>query len=174
MLTHKTLAILSTLTYRPDAQRGVSILPLGSIYWDDELPKMHNFVGFPEADRVQVLRVFAIRLKLWDHEALSDDDRELWDSVRSAAPEWAIFRRLDLSPDDRRAREEAERACASEFEEFLAGADEISISEEKHGIQSFSATFHLNKDQPDNARSTSWWDRTFQKLKRCRNPRSSA
>src|SRR5689334_11565668 len=66
MLSANTLAYLSTLTYRADAKLQVSILPLGSIFWDDEMPPMHEFIRFPETDREEVLRVFALRIKIWD------------------------------------------------------------------------------------------------------------
>jgi hypothetical protein len=143
MLSTNTLAYLSTLTYRADARRQVSILPLGSIFWDDEMPPMHEFIRIPEADREQVLRIFALRIKIWDDAILSEDDQRFWDSVRSATPDWAIYKRLKLSSHDQREREEAEQACAKELEEFLADADEVNLGEAKNGIQSFSATFHL-------------------------------
>src|SRR5215475_7474454 len=163
MLSEKTLAHLSTLTYRADAKRQVCILPLGSIYWENELPQVQKFAAFPEPDRNEVLRAFAIRMRLWDRQSLSDHDRQFWDSVRSAVPNWAIFHRLDLSDDDRRAREETEQACAKELEEFLAEADEVTVGEEKHGMQSFSATFRLNKDQSGKLDKPSWWQRLSSK-----------
>jgi hypothetical protein len=166
MLSEQTLSHLSALTYHADARRQVCILPLGSIYWDDELPQMGKFAAFPEPDRNEILRVFAIRLKAWDRQVLSDEDRQFWEIMRSAAPNWAIFRRLDLSDADRREREEIERACAKEFEEFLASADEVSVKEEKHGMQSFSATFRLNKDEARQPENESWWKCVSAKLKR--------
>jgi hypothetical protein len=169
MLSEETLAHLSRLTYRLDAKRQVCILPLGSIYWEDELPQIQKFAVFPESDRDEILRAFAIRMKLWDHQSLSDDDRQFWDSVRSAAPSWAIFRRLDLSDDDRREREQTELACAREIEEFLAGADEVTLGEEKHGMQSFSATFRLDNEQSDKFNKQSWWERLYSKLKRSKS-----
>lgn len=86
--------------------------------------------------------------------------------MHSAAPNWAIFHRLDLSDTDRKEREEIERGCAKEFEEFLASADEVSVEEPKHGIQSFSATFKLNKDETGQPENESWWKRVSAKLKR--------
>jgi hypothetical protein len=166
MLSEETLTHLSALTYRPDAKRQVCILPLGSVYWDDELPQMGKFAAFPEPDRNEILRVFAIRLKVWDRQVLSDEDRQFWESVRSAAPNWAIFRRLDLSGTDRQAREEIERGCAKEFEEFLASADEVSVGEPKNGMQSFSATFKLNRDEASQPENESWWKRVSSKVKR--------
>ena len=169
MLSTNTLAYLSTLTYRADAKRQVSILPLGSIFWDDEMPSMHEFIRFPEADREEVLRVFALRIQIWDGAILSQDDQRFWDSVRSAAPDWAIYKRLKLSLCDQRGREEAEQACAKEFEEFLADADEVSRGEGKNGIQSFSATFHLTnpstEHEPAERKRPSFWSRMSQKLR---------
>jgi hypothetical protein len=166
MLSEQTLTHLSSLTYRPDAKRQVCILPLGSIYWDDELPHMGKFAAFPELDRNEILRVFALRLKFWDRQVLSDEDRQFWESIRSLAPNWAIFRRLELSDTDRLEREEIERACAKEFEEFLASADEVSVGEPMNGMQSFSATFKLNKDEDGPPENESWWKRVSAKLKR--------
>jgi hypothetical protein len=171
MLSEETLAYLSTLTYRPDAKRQVCILPLGSIYWEDEFPPIHKLAAFPELDRNEVLRAFAIRLRVWNDQLLSDDDRQFWAGVRSAAPNWAIFHRLHLSEDDQREREETERACSKEFEEFVAAADEVTVGEEEHGMQSFSATFHLDNDPPDKFSKPSWWERLSSKLQGFANRR---
>jgi hypothetical protein len=37
-LSAATTQRLEALLFRVDAKRGVCILPLGSIYWDDEIP----------------------------------------------------------------------------------------------------------------------------------------
>jgi hypothetical protein len=37
----------------------------------------------PEQDRAEVLRMLGIRLKIWNEEAFSDGDKELWDSIRT-------------------------------------------------------------------------------------------
>ena len=39
-------------------------------------------------------------------------------------------------------------------------ADEVSISEQ-NGLQSFSETFHLKKEQPAVSKKQSWWKRIF-------------
>lgn len=127
---------------------------------------MGKFAAFPEPDRNEILRVFALRLKFWERQVLSDEDRQFWESVRSAAPNWAVFRRLDLSDTDQMERDEIERACAKEFEEFLASADEVSVGEPRHGMQSFSATFKLNNDEAGQPEIESWWKRVSAKLKR--------
>jgi hypothetical protein len=144
MLTDITLVYLSTLTYRVDAKQGVCVLPFASIHWDDE---MANLSQIPEEDHDQVFLLFAIRSKLWDGELLSPDEKQLWEQVRSRAPEWALFQRLRLSPDERKAREEIERDCAQALDELFSTADYITISRDQHGYEKRSATFRLNKEQ---------------------------
>lgn len=160
MLSQATLAYLSELTYRPDAKRQVCVLPLGGIYWDDEMPDLRQIMKVPEDDRNQMFRLFGIRVKLWKGEALPADDQLFWDTARSQMPSWALFQRQTISADDQDAQDEAERATAEGLREFFGRADKVSISE-KDGLQSFSATFHLNKDQPAVKKKESWWKRIF-------------
>jgi hypothetical protein len=116
MLSEVAVARFSVLTYRPDAEWEVNILPFGSIYWKDEMPDIRDFIRTPEKDRDQLLRMFSIRLRVWDGEALSDEEQQLWDTIRAQIPQWALFHRLKLSPEDARAREKAERQVEQEFE----------------------------------------------------------
>jgi hypothetical protein len=60
----------------------------------------------------------------------------------SQVPSWALFQRQQISEDDHRAQEQAERAAADALGALLADADRVSISE-KDGVQEFSATFDL-------------------------------
>ncbi|MEI9813578.1 MAG: hypothetical protein WDO18_13440 [Acidobacteriota bacterium] len=117
---------------------------MGSIYWDDEMPDLAQLITLPELDRNAVLRLFSIRFKVWDREHLSDDEQSFWDEVRRQAPNWAFFGRLELSANDQRARAETEAGVQRELDAFFADADQVTITE-KDGIQSFSATFDLNK-----------------------------
>jgi len=159
MLNEETARFLRTLKYRADSKRQISILPLGSIYWDDELPKLGTLGVFAEPEWNEVVRAFAIRMKLWDHQVLEDSDREFWEALQSAAPDWALFRRLELSEEDRKARVEAEENCAKEMQELLASADEVTFVTEQNGLQCFSATFHLDKGRPRSCNSQPWWKR---------------
>jgi len=136
--------MLAALPFRADAKRRVCILPLGSIYWEDEMPDLAQLMKLPENDRNAVLRLFSLRFKIWDRQHLSDDEQRFWDEVQKQAPGWAFFRRLELSAEDQRAREEAEAGVQRELEAFFGDADEVTISEQD-GVQSFSATFDLTK-----------------------------
>lgn len=136
--------MLAALPFRADAKRRVCILPLGSIYWEDEIPDLAQLMTLSENDRSAVLRLFSLRFKIWDREQLSDDVQRFWDEVRDQAPSWAFFRRLELSAEDCREREQTEAGVQRELEAFFADADQVTISE-KDGVQSFSATFDLTK-----------------------------
>jgi len=166
MLTKETLSQLSTCVYRADAKRVISLMPLGSIYWDDEMPDWETLATIPEADRKQIDRCFAIRMRLWNHESLLEDQSEFWESARSALPAWAIFRRLELSDDEQRERKEIERDCAQAFEEFLADADILTSFQDSNGFERVSATFRLNKSKPAHAEVSSRGRQWLRSLKR--------
>ena len=122
MLSETAAKILSTLAYQPSAQWLVNVLPFGSVYWADEMPDIRQLVHCRKQDRVDILRMFSIRLDLWDGRALSDDDKELWDLVRAQAPTWPLFRRLELTSEIKLARAAAEHQVTQEFD---------SLSDEK-------------------------------------------
>jgi hypothetical protein len=68
--------------------------------------------------------MFGIRMQLWDREALNAQDRQLWDAVQRQVPDWALFKRLSLSDEQRVAREQAEQQVEQEFESLGADHDE--------------------------------------------------
>lgn len=115
MLTDKTVAVLAKLAYQPEAEWEVNILPFGSIFWKDEMPAIADIFDQPE-DMSIIHQMFAIRLNVWDGEALNAQDTELWDGVRTQVPHWALFKRLTLSDEQKLAREQAERQVEQEFE----------------------------------------------------------
>jgi hypothetical protein len=158
MLSEITLAYLSTLTYRHDAARKACWLPLSGIYWEDELPEIHDLTRMPKGDRNQVLRLFGIRSCIWRGMALSDESQVLWDEVNSQVAEWAFFQHIVASADDLRAQAEAEQASTDAVEALLADADEVTISE-RDGVQSFSATFDLTKERSPAQKTRPWWRR---------------
>jgi len=160
MLTEATLGFLSTLTYRADAKRLVSWMPLSGIHWEDELPHIHLLHEIPENDLDQILRLFNIRVRLWHGEVLSDKEQQLWDATYSQVPQWAFFRREHVSDDDQHAQEAAERGGAIVYEALFAEADEITIVE-NDGIQHISATFDLTKEQVPPQKKPRLWRRVF-------------
>jgi hypothetical protein len=122
MLSERMVAVLSALPYRPDSEWEVCILPFGSVYWKDEMPEIRDMLD--TQDRTTVLRMFGIRLQLWDNEVLNAEDRQLWDAVQRQVPDWALFKRLSLSDEQRAAREQAEQQVQQEFESLGADQDE--------------------------------------------------
>jgi hypothetical protein len=49
---------------------------------------------------------------------LNTQDQQLWDAVKRQVPHWALFKRLNLSDEQRLARKKAERQVEQEFESF--------------------------------------------------------
>jgi hypothetical protein len=145
MLSEATIALLNELHFRADAKRMVSLIPLGSIYWEDEMPDLLDIAKLSDEERNMIWGLFGIRFKIWDDQQLAADDKSFWEAARSEVPDWPLFHRLALSLDDRKAREEAERDVEKEFEAFFGDADRVELSDKPHGVQEFSATFDLTK-----------------------------
>jgi hypothetical protein len=165
MLSQTTIGYLSTLTYRHNAKRGVCWLPLSGIYWEDEMPDISHLWKMPKDDQHQVLRLFGIRARIWKGETLPDAEQRFWNAAQSLVPDWAFFQRQEVSVTDLRAQEEAERETTEGVESWFADADEVEVTE-KNGVQSFSLTFDLTKEQRDLVKrdlikKESWWKRIF-------------
>ena len=122
MLSQRMVAVLSALPYRSDSEWEVNILPFGSVFWKDEMPDIRDMLD-PQ-DVTTVLRMFAIRLQLWDNEVPNAEDLQLWDAVQRQVPDWALFKRLSLSDEQRAAREKAEQQVEREFESLGDDHDE--------------------------------------------------
>jgi hypothetical protein len=68
--------------------------------------------------------MFGIRMQLWDSETLNAQDRHLWDAIQHQVPDWALFKRLTLSAEQRTARAKAERQVEQECESLGTDEDE--------------------------------------------------
>jgi hypothetical protein len=160
-LNKAAVAHLSALIYQPDAKRSVCWLPLGGICWQDEIPDFNRFLTLGEEERSQIYRLFHIRFKIWDDEALSEDEQGFWNGARSQVPPCPIFHRLELSEDDKNAQRQVEE----EFAAFLTDADKVTVSEDANGLQSFSATFDLTQGKQarveKKSKKKSWWKALF-------------
>jgi hypothetical protein len=110
MLSESTLQYLSNLTYRADAKRQVCWLPLSGIYCEDEMPDIRRPIKIPEDDRNQILHLFSIRLRVWKGEVVPDAEQRFWDATYSQVPNWAFFRRQQISADDQHAQQAPSRA----------------------------------------------------------------
>jgi len=126
MLSEKAVALLMALPYQPDAKWRVSILPFGSIYWEDEMPSLCDLLA-QQHDALVIFAMFGIRLKVWDREVLNAQDQRLWDAVKSQVPDWALFHRLNLNEEQKQAREEAERQVELEFESLSDDSDNAPV-----------------------------------------------
>jgi hypothetical protein len=166
-LNPAVVSCLSRLSYRQDAARRICIIPLSGIYWEDEIPELRDLMKFAEEDRLQIFRLLSIRYDLWDGKSVTPEDQQFWDAARAQVPSTPIFQRITLSDGDKRAHKEARATCEREFEQFLADADEVTLTDLGSGIQQFSARFDLTKpeftstpNQPVTSKQ-SWWKRLF-------------
>lgn len=132
------------MKYRADAKRGVCWLPLNGIFWLDEIADLREFMQLPAEDRLEILRLFSIRVKLWRSESLSDAETQFWNQLREQTSGWAFFHRTTVTSEELKAQADAERDTAQGFQAILDEADEVTVTE-KDGIKSFSATFDLTK-----------------------------
>jgi len=144
MLSPGALRYLKPLRYDPGAARISCMIPMGGIYWTDEIPDFHALRALPEADRELIYRLFSIRFKIWAGHELDSDDQRFWDTARSQVPDYPVFHRTDLTPDDRAAQEAAEEDTVAALQALFGGADEVTVGEDG----SISGTYDLTKDQP--------------------------
>ena len=124
MLSKKMVSVLSALTFKPDAEWEVNILPFGSVYWKDEMPAIGDLFDKPD-DMAIIFKIFGMRIKLWDGDALNPEDQRLWNAVKDQVPNWAVFMRLSLSEEQRLARQKAERQVELEFESLGSDPDAV-------------------------------------------------
>jgi len=160
MLTEATTTMLSALTYRAGAKRRVCVLPLGGIYWDDELPELRELTKIPQGDHGDIFRLLGIRSRLWRGEILSANDQQFWDGMQALVPSWAAFQRTQVSPEDLQADEDAQRETMEGLKAWFSDADEVSVSE-KDGLEHFSLTFDLTKSERAARANEPWWKRIF-------------
>src|SRR5207244_8351827 len=78
MLSEKIVAVITAMPYQSDAEWEVNILPFGSVYWKDEMPAIGDLFDKPD-DMAIIFKIFGMRIKLWDGEALNAEDQQLWD-----------------------------------------------------------------------------------------------
>jgi hypothetical protein len=146
MFSENTAEIVKVLKYNSEAEIVSCLLPLGSIFWSDELPPL-RFLAFTDAiDRDAVMRLFAMRINYWNTGKMGTEDRSLWDAAQSQFPEWPLFRRLKLTPAQRIAHEEAQKELESFFDEMGTLGDEVTLSENENGFTSFSATIKVRDE----------------------------
>ena len=55
------------------------------------------------------------QLELWNAEA-SFDDEQFWDLIRTQVPKWPLSWQLELTDEDKLAKEKAEQQVSEEFE----------------------------------------------------------
>ena len=127
MLSDKVIEVLNSLRYRPDAGWHVNIAPFGDIMWNDEFPMKEQLPSLIEhsEDMTSINNAFCVRIKIWNGEALSAQEQEFWIGLQRLVPNWPLFKRVSLTPEQMRDREEAERQLDLELEALEATQDGI-------------------------------------------------
>ena len=146
MFSENAASIIRALSFDSHAETISCLLPLGSIFWSDELPPF-RFPAFTDAaDHDAVMRLFAIRINYWNTGEMSAEDKSFWDAAHKQFPDWALFRRLNLSEASRLEHGRVQKQAEDFFDEMVASADEVELSEKEGGFTSFSATFKVNDE----------------------------
>ena len=108
-LSPSLVTYMSALTYQAESKRLVSLMPLSGIYWDDEIPDLDALFSLGEDDKMQYLRLFAIRIRLWRGEALNvRKTRTCGIRYVTQVPTCPVFMRSEYFKEDRKTQREAE------------------------------------------------------------------
>ena len=148
MLNQGTIEYLSKLSYRAGAQIQYCSLPLLGIHWEDEMPNFCDLLVLTEQEQMQFWLLLDIRKRLWKGDALSEEDRSLWEEAQAQVPECPIFKRLDISEEHKRLDLEVEQETIEGLSQWAADADEVTVEEDEHGGHQVSFKFDLTKENP--------------------------
>jgi hypothetical protein len=146
-LSEPTAIKIRGLRLDPDATMGYCSIPLGSIFWSDELPDGKPIIIDNDDDRIQVLRLFAIRITVWNTGAMDETSEQYWNAALEQFPDWPVFRRLHLTDTERLAHEEAQQAATETFDALLIDADDASIGSDGD-LTTYDIRYDLTNDDP--------------------------
>lgn len=147
MLPREAQNYLRSLRMDPNAQIWTSYIPLGGIFWSDEMPDSKEFGQLPEADQYAIYRLFSIRFSLWHQRPLNSDDENYWRCCCEAFPDCPIMKRTALSPELYEAQTRVEAEIAEEMGWLFGGGDNVKIESPAPGVQTYSLTIDLTKDK---------------------------
>jgi hypothetical protein len=116
VLTDTVIATLNGLPMCSEARREVCLIPLGSIYWEDEIPDLAVLARLSEID--MIWRMFCIRFKIWDGEERPAEDAAFWEAARAEVPKWALFARLCCQMMTAKPAEGPKRTLRSNLRRF--------------------------------------------------------
>jgi hypothetical protein len=143
MLSDTAKKYLSSLVYNRDAEIVCSIIPMGGIYWADEIPDFRKLRQMPEEARGDIYRLFRIRYALWDGVELSPEDLKFLELARLIVPGCPIFKRLVPADHDLQIQKD----IREEMNDIYRIAEEYSGSSEKklNKDGSVTTTWQLKK-----------------------------
>ena len=149
-LSPSALAEYRALTFSHDARLEISLLPLGTLVWEDEHPGGKCML--PDLDDVSwksMILLVGARTALWLDGEVPEHLQPAWDEAMLVLPDWPGFRRLTITDDQRDDVRFAQKELDA-FEESLFGdADSFSRTKDGTGIVEINATFDLTKEGPN-------------------------
>jgi hypothetical protein len=151
VLCPECLAQYRALTHDPICGYMLNSIPLCSLEWSDEHPR-DGVIASPDLNhqecRTSLIRLVAARTHLWKTGAVPEEAKELWANAQDLIPHWPGFRRLSLSPEERRSLE----ACAEELADFLgamaADFPELKLTDQGGGLTQLVARRGETKAPP--------------------------
>jgi len=108
MLNEAAKNYLKSLIYKSDAEIINCMIPLGGIYWNDEITDFQVIHDLPDDARKDIYRLIQIRYNLWDGEELSQSDMRFLQAALALVPDCPLFKRLQPTEAILRAQKGAQ------------------------------------------------------------------
>jgi hypothetical protein len=142
------------LEFNAEAHRGSNLIPFNSLCWDDELPAEQEELDFlhHEPCKTSIIRLYATRRALWDSGRIPDQLKDFWQHAQETIPDWAGFKRLVLSQDDRAALKFCDEETEELMDSFRKDASVFSMTDQGGGVIGFTA--HPPAKTPKDAGAT--------------------
>ena len=143
MMSDTAKKYLSSLVFSRDAKKMCSLIPLGGIYWSDEISDFRALSRMPDEARGEIYRLFRIRYALWDGVELSAEDLKFLELVRVMVPTCPIFKRLIPTQEDLEAQQGTREEVRGIYE-MMEGRSEF-VEQEINKDGSMSTTWRLKR-----------------------------
>jgi hypothetical protein len=147
-LCEECLKSYQGLRFNEKALLRENIIPLATIFWDDEHPQ-----GLPQPicnskkcfESISLL--IAARSEYWEHAKISPKYSQVWQAAKTLIPEWAGFRRLSLSKEERLKIENCLQNALDWFSALHEASNgKMEFQESESGIIEYSATIDLTDE----------------------------
>ncbi len=147
------IVAIQGLRFDPNATIRALIQPVATIYWSDEMPKDIELRAFRRPALSFVWSILGIRKRLWATGQIDDAHLRHWTTAQAVMPEWPLFRRLTLSPEEVESQQAAEEELGEVFEYLNRNSSDFTHGENTYGMTHLKATLDRerkkNPNKPD-------------------------